>query len=277
MSHFKQRVALFKIQPFRWYFLSCLFATFGNGLVYITSTWLALKLNNSVESVATLMIFFWVPFVIFGPLGGVLTDRYPRKTVISVVTLLRGLISIILSILFFWDLSIWFVYIFNSLFGIFITITIPATLALTPEIVSEADLLNANATIDLAYEVGNVIGMGSAGFVISLLSIQTAFIICGICFFLSTAAIYYARHQSTININQLSKESYLFDFIEGMKYLNNKKTLFALYIIQLLLMTAFMTAPVLLGPFAKNLLSATAIQFGQIEAALSVFIFIFVI
>src|SRR3989338_7282880 len=81
MGYFHQRLQLFTNQPFRWYALSCILAAFANGLAYITSTWLALEFHDSVTAIAMLMLFFWVPYIVCSPFGGVLADRYSRKQI----------------------------------------------------------------------------------------------------------------------------------------------------------------------------------------------------
>lgn len=243
---------------------------FGNGLIYIASTWLALQIHNSVSAVAILMLFFWVPYITFGPIGGVIADRYSRRSIMVFANCARGILALSLGILLFWDLSLWFIYIFNALIGMLVAIVIPATLSFTPEIVPEKHLLNANANVDLAYEIGNVVGMGSAGIITLILSTQAAFIICGVCFLIATFSIYRAKYTPVVKKEKDHHYSYFKDFREGLSYLKNKKSLFIIYIVQLLLMVDFMTTPVLLAPFAKNFLHATGSQFGFIEASLSI-------
>ena len=55
-----------------------------------------------------------------------------------------------------------------------------------------------------------------------------------------------------------------------MIYIKERRSLCLIYTAQLLSFVAYMTGPVLLAPYAKLILHATASQFGQIEAACSV-------
>ena len=55
-----------------------------------------------------------------------------------------------------------------------------------------------------------------------------------------------------------------------MKYLFSNKQALVVYFAQLFFILIFMTAPVLLAPFAKNILHANAAEFGQIEATLTI-------
>ena len=91
MLHSK-RLALFQLQPFRWFALQCLLVNIGSGLLYINLTWIAVKLYSNANSVALLMLSFWLPVVIFGPLSGVLVDRFPRKPIIALSNVMRALL-----------------------------------------------------------------------------------------------------------------------------------------------------------------------------------------
>ena len=59
------------------------------------------------------------------------------------------------------------------------------------------------------------------------------------------------------------------DFKSGMKYLYSNKQAQVVYFTQLFIYLIWMTVPVLLAPFAKNILHATSSEFGQIEATLT--------
>ncbi len=60
------------------------------------------------------------------------------------------------------------------------------------------------------------------------------------------------------------------DFKLGLNYLGNNSKLLIIYCVQILILVGFMTSPVLLVPFAKNILHTNVSEFGQIDAALSV-------
>ena len=82
MSHFKDRLDLFKIKSFRHYVISCALAMFGNGLTYVAMTWLLVKNGHQVTAIAILMACFWLPNIVLGPLAGVIVDKYHRKTLL---------------------------------------------------------------------------------------------------------------------------------------------------------------------------------------------------
>jgi MFS transporter, DHA3 family, macrolide efflux protein len=267
MSHFRRRLQLFSNQSFRNLTASCLCANLGYGLSYVVMAWLVLQPTGAVSSVAILMICFWAPLVFLGPLAGVLCDRYSRKTIIVAGNAIRVIAIagfVLLMDRYFSNFSL---YILAAIIGIGTCFAGPPTWALVRDVVPEKDLLNANVIVDIAYEMGNVIGMGCGGLLLAVLSTKGILSLNAVWFFLAASAIYGMSHTPT----PVEKHTNFFeDFHEGVLYLFGNRNLCILYTVQLLLMVGFMTAPILLAPFAKNVMQATVTQFGWLEAALSV-------
>ncbi|MFQ6275745.1 MFS transporter [Coxiella burnetii] len=271
MSYSSKRLQLLAQPSFRWYVTSCLLATLGSGLSYVALSWLILEVDDSLAAVSVAMLCFWVPTVFLGPLLGVVADRYSRKWLIVGGNAIRGLVLILFGWYFHHSLSAHLIYLLMTLLGIGFAVYLPATIALIREIVISEDLLYANSTIDIAYEIGNVAGMGLAGAFIAWLSAPTTILMTGIIFIFSTLAV--IRVQPHLQKTRKKKTSYRFiidDFTAGLGYLRINPKLIVIYSVQLLVLVSFMTAGVLLAPFVKSILHATVAQFGKIDAALSV-------
>jgi DHA3 family macrolide efflux protein-like MFS transporter len=272
MSHFKNRIRIFRYPAFRWYLASCILATVGGGLSYIAMTWMALSDENSVGSIAILMLCFWLPGVIFGPFMGVIVDRFPmRNHLLAASNWIRAVALLIFGILFYYHNSLAGLYIMGLVLGTFFSIFIPAAFRLTREIVPENELLYANATVDTVFEVGNIIGMGLAGVLIALVEAPGTLIINAVMFLIAGGALLFIR-RSHLNIteDETRKLDVIADFKAGVNYIVSNRSVFIIYTIQLLLFIEYLTAPVLLAPYARNQLHATVGQFGYIEMSLSV-------
>lgn len=271
MSHLQKRIQLLLLPQFRWYLISSIVATFGTGLSFVAMSWLAIRGHGSVTSMALFMFSFWFPSVILGPFMGVIVDRYSRKMIIVITNFIRGL----LLIAFGWYLSFHFsegmLYLMALLQGLFFSLFLPAVMAFVREIVEQKDLLYANSTVDIAYEIGNIVGMGSAGLLIALSSAQVAIVINGVLFIISMFTMLMVRRfdGEVHNDKVVRAKSFYQDFKEGLLYLLENKILLVIYTVQLLIFVEFMTAPVLLAPFAKSVLHANVAEFGRINAALS--------
>ena len=271
MSHFQKRIALLKHRSFLAYSVGTVLAAFGNGLGYVALTWLVVSQHNNVGAIAILMACFWGPNILLGPLMGVLADRFSRKWIISISCAIRGALFIGFSVYLSYHFSVTMIYIMMILVGISFSAFYATAFAFVREIISEEDLLYANSTIDIAYEMGNVVGMGTAGIIIAASSAEMAVFINGITFLAATVCMMIIPQKEIIkNKIEAVKMQFVKDFKDGLLYLLQRRTLMAVYTIQLLVMVTFMTTPLLLVPFSKSVLHATVGEFGMIEATASV-------
>lgn len=270
MTYLKKRLNLFRNTAFTLFFISALCATFGDGLSYIIMTWLVLKAYGGVSSVAILMLCFWLPKVIFGPWCGVLADRYSRKKLVIISNALRCVLTVLVVVLLYRYSATYLYFILAFSMGICWALYTPAAMALVCELVSKKDLLYANATIDTAYELGNVAGMGIAGAALALFSPQVSLLFTGLVFLFAMLTAWQVVNPNPTQKAPVVQAHWLKDLQQGLHYLQQRPYLFTLSCIQLLIMVEYMTTPVLLAPFASQVLHANASEFGLIEVALSI-------
>ena len=272
MSHFKKRLQLLSYPSLRWYLFSCFVASIGAGLTYISITWMTLLDKNSVSSVAIGMLCFWSPGVLFGPFMGVLVDRFPRRNyLLAGSNWIRAIALVIFSYYLFHHHSLMAIYILSFIQGLFFSLFFPAAFRLTREMVPHRKLLYANATIDMMFEGGNIIGMGLAGLLIALMTAAGTLMANAGLFVLAGIALFFIKEDDpNITYNDDVKFNLIQDFKDGLTYIFTNPAILVIYSIQLFVFLEYLTAPVLLAPYARNILHANAAQFGYIEAALSV-------
>ena len=271
MSHLQKRLAVFQYPAFCYFAASCALATVGTGLSYIAMTWMVLRDHNRISALAILMFCFWLPNVLLSPFVGVIIDRFRgRQHVIGLSNGLRGLVLLGFGYWLIHHERLIDLYLLALILGTAFSVYLPATFRLVREMVPEESLLYANATIDTIYEIGNIIGMGAAGILIAYFSCVGALLINGVLFVLSAILLLCIRARHLTQSGSGNEGTSFFqDFILGMRYLGSNRAIMIIYTVQLLLFVEFLTAPVLLAPFAKNVLHASVGQFGQLEASLS--------
>lgn len=265
-----QQWQFLKNAAFRNFLLSCMLAMFGNGLTYIVMVWALMQFDGSVVSTAILMACFWLPNVLFGPFFGVLADRCNRKHLLLITVGLRGVCLFGFAFIAYHNyISALAIYSLAAVIGTLLAAYIPVAMAFVRELIdAEENLLYANALIDNAYEMGAVLGMGCAGLILAWTSFATCFAINAACYFLATffiILISYHGNKKTSN----EKESFFMQFIQGGRYVIRRLPVLLVYLVQGLFFICYMTAPVLLAPFAKSVLHSNVSQFGWLEGMLS--------
>lgn len=265
MSHIEQRLALFKHRGFCFYLASALLATFGNGLTYVAITWLVMGSEHRVMHITIMMACFWLPSIVIGPLAGVIVDRYSRKRLMILTNLVRFVILLFFSLSHrFIDTSS--IYMLATILGLMLAMFIPLSVTFIREIVPENLRLHANATLDIAYEIGNLVGMGLAGILLHLSSPNTLFFINAMCFLLATLCLMLVPYTKTKEHKHYGAFK---EFLLGFRYLKKRKSLQLVYTLQMLMFASYMTAPILLAPFVKETMHLDSGEYGLIEAALS--------
>lgn len=198
---------------------------------------------------------------------GVMADQLSKKTIITLSNLLRACIFIGFSIYLKSHFNVTLVYIMMLCIGTAFSAFYATAFAFMRELVSEKDLMYANSTVDIVYEVGNVVGMGFAGLLIAWTSAETAILFNGITFLIATLSMICIPKKALCHGGKKEKKKIqlLADFKAGLSYLFQKQSLFVIYTIQMLILLTFLTAPLLLLPFSKTVLHSSVEQFGLIE------------
>jgi MFS family permease len=111
----------------------------------------------------------FAPIALFGPVGGALADRYPRKVLLMATTFVQTALATLLAVLFATGnpgAPILAVIVFGN--GICAGLGFPAFQAILPDLVPVEDLPGAIALSSAQYNLGRVVGPVLAGVVISL-------------------------------------------------------------------------------------------------------------
>lgn len=269
VANLKERAALFENRTFLYFTLSDLFATFGSGLNYIALAWFAYHQTNSIRGVALMMLFLWAPSIIFAPILGILADKYNRKAQIIISNLVRGLVSVGWVMLGHWGIEIDLMFL-SALLGIFISFYMPSAVPLIQSIIPKKQLVNANATIDMVYEFGTIVGMGLSGFILSYAGIKGTLLIGGM--FLIIAGLFNLAMKvpKTKRYESKDQQNWWENYISSLHYFKHNPALFMPYISQTIIMTLLMTIPVILVPYIHEILHADSRIFAIFEVLYSV-------
>ncbi|WP_375649212.1 MFS transporter [Bartonella sp. AA78NXGY] len=267
-SNLKERIALFENRTFLYFTLSGLFATFGSGLNYITLSWIAYNQTGSIRGVALMMLFLWTPGIIFAPIFGILADKYNRKTQIIISNLVRGLVIVGWVMLWHFGIEIELM-VLSALLGIFIPFYMPSAISLIQSIVLKEQLINANATIDMVYELGTIVGMGLSGFILSYAGTKGTLLIGGIFFIIAGLFNFAMKVPKNRRSKKQNQQNWWENYTASLHYFKQNPALFVPYISQMIIMTLLMTIPVILVPYIQEVLHADNRTFAIFEVLYS--------
>ncbi|MGZ4190805.1 MAG: MFS transporter [Actinomycetota bacterium] len=127
------------------------------------------KVTHQAAWTGTIAAAAFVPIAFFGPIGGALADRFPRKFLLMATTFVQMALATLLTVLFAVGnpspLALT-VIVFGN--GVCAGLGFPAFQAILPDLVPVEDLPGAIALSSAQYNLGRVVGPALAGVVISV-------------------------------------------------------------------------------------------------------------
>lgn len=216
-----------------------------------------------------------LPFLFMGPIAGVITDRVNRKTLLIVVHLLLSVLGLLFALLISsGHLETWHIFAFSVLSGAGWASGNPVRQALVATLVPKKDLMNAIALNSAAFNITRMLGPAIGGLLIVAVGPSANFFIQAVSFFLVTLIVIPIKIP-TDNILEAPQHTFYEDFIEGVKYVIQEKTTFALVLLALIPSIFMMPFTQSLMPvFAKDILKVDANGLGLILSAMGVGAFV---
>jgi len=194
-----------------------------------------LNLTGSGRDVALLLVARFIPSFVCGPLAGVAADRFSRRSIMIVSDLLRAVV--VLGFIFVRRSDqLWIIYVLTVLQLGFSTFFEPAKTAAIPSIVSERELVAANAISSVTWSVMLTLGAAIGGLITGLLGTDVAFVLDSLTYFLSAALIASmklpkrkARKKGKVT---LGKALGITETIEGARYVKHRPRVLAVLMVK---------------------------------------------
>lgn len=225
-----------KNQDFRRLFAGQLVSQAGDWFNSVALYTLLLSLTGKGQAVAYVLILKLLPTFFFGPIAGVVADRFNRKAIMMLADVLRG-IEVLGFLIVRRPDQVWILYLLTGTEVFISTFFDPAKSAAIPNIVTTEDLVPANALSSASWSVTLAVGAALGGLVTDLFGRDAAFIIDSASFFVSAAFIYKVRippPEQRIAQEKLTftHATGLADIFEGALYLKSNPRVVALLLVK---------------------------------------------
>jgi MFS family permease len=87
------------VRNYRLYYIGQIISTSGTFMQSVAQAWLALELTGSGSALGVTTALQYVPILIFGPYGGVIADRFPKRRILYFTQTISGVLALILGAL----------------------------------------------------------------------------------------------------------------------------------------------------------------------------------
>jgi len=193
------------------------------------------QLTGSGRDIGLLLVARFVPSFFLGPVSGVIADRFSRQKIMIVSDVLRAIV--VLGFLFVRTADqLWIVYVLTVLQLGLSTFFEPARTAAVPSLVSDRELVPANAISSVTWSVMLTLGAAIGGLITGAFGTDVAFVLDGATYILSAVLI------ASIRLPKRKKREPqkltvgralgITETIEGIRYVKDRPNVLALLLVK---------------------------------------------
>ena len=194
-----------------------------------------LHLTGSGRHIGLLLVARFVPSFVFGPVSGVVADRFSRRSVMIISDLLRAVVVLGFFYVRRAD-QLWIIYVLTVFQLGLSTFFEPAKTASIPSLVSNRELVAANAISSVTWSVMLTLGAAIGGLITGWFGTNVAFLLDALTFALSAVLIASVRFPKRPPREKgkltISRALGVSETIEGAKYVTHRPRLLALLLVK---------------------------------------------
>jgi len=179
---------------YRLYWFGNIVSLTGTWIQNIATGWLVLQLSNSPFIVGLNSTLMWLPAWFTALPGGVLADRYNKRSLMIITQSLLALFALALAALT-WTrvITIQHMLVISCLSGFVVTINAPVVQSLVPELVGRKDVLNAIALNSTMFNTARIVGPSIAGVLLTTVGAAACFGINSVSFLALIIPLFFIR------------------------------------------------------------------------------------
>jgi MFS family permease len=194
------------VRNYRLYFFGQMVSMTGTWMQTIALGWLVFDLTNSGTAIGGVYVFQFLPFLLMGPWGGVLADRFDKRRILVITQSLMAIFAGVLAALTIGGvIQLWHVYLLAFLTGSANAFDNPTRQAFVSEMVGPDDLANAVGLNSAMFNVARIFGPASAGLLIKFVGIGQCFAANGISFIAVIASLLAMRNSELFSMTRVAR------------------------------------------------------------------------
>ncbi|GAA0176638.1 MFS transporter [Clostridium sediminicola] len=238
--------------------LATVITRFGDAMDSIALSWLVYIMTGSKVLMGTLFAVSFIPNLITLPFAGVIADIISKKKLSVLSDLGRGIsVSAMALIYYFGYLEVWHLFLFIIINSFMESFANPARTAILPLIIEEDHYVTCSSYLTSSTTLGELVGIGLVGVIISSFGVWFALLIDGFTFFLSaiiTLSICFKEKSSIVN-KTISFENFINMIKEGFLYVGKNKLLVNILLLAGFINFSFVPYNVLMPVYVKEVLN----------------------
>lgn len=234
----------------------------------IAQGWVVLELTGSAVALGAISFIRGMAMLVTAPFGGLLSDRFDRRTMMNVSTAASALGAGVLTVLVVsGQIQLWQLFIFAALDGALGSVNQPARTALVYDVAGPEDLTNAVALQSIGGNIMRLVGPSLGG---ALIGVAGA----GACFAVQ-AAFYVLSVVLSLPIRARKAEvariaSFGESVLDGFNHARTRRPIVLLLLVSALRSLLVYPYMSFMPLFARQVLNADALWYGILITAVGV-------
>lgn len=175
-SGWRATFASLSVPQYALYFWGMLCFFSAMNMMIVLRGYLVYEITGSVKALGLIMLSVSLPMLIIAPIGGVITDRVDRRTLMIWAQLAVCLVNLINTILILsGQVALWNLLIISALSGAAFAFNMPARQATVPNLVPRELLMNAMSLSSSAMNATRIVAPAVGGLLIGPIGIGGGF------------------------------------------------------------------------------------------------------
>ncbi len=242
----------------------------GTWMQRVAQDWLVLTLSGGNGlAVGIVMALQFGPTLVLSVWGGVLADRYDKRTLLMITQAFAAVCGLGLGLLDVGNVvELWHVYVIAFILGCSSAIDAPVRQSFTIEMVGQEKLSNAIALNSMTFNMARIIGPAISGVLITVIGTGWVFLINAASFTAVFAALLAMRVKDLFEVERAPRAKG--QVRAGFAYVLSRPDLRGLLATVFMVATFGLNFPLALAVLARNTFGSGAATYGLLSTALAV-------
>lgn len=224
-----ERFAALSHRDFRLFWFGQLISLSGTWMQSVAQGWLVYSLTKSPFYLGVVAAAAALPIMFFTLIGGMIADRFPKRSVLLLTQGLSIIPALVLGVLTSMGVvTVWHVAVLAFLLGTINAVDVPTRQSFLIEMVGRGHVVNAIALNSAAFNGARIIGPMVAGLSIEYLGMPACFFINAVSFLAVIIAL--SKMEAKGEIHGQS-EGIISDFMKGVNFIKSKSKILDVIII----------------------------------------------
>jgi MFS family permease len=270
-SGWQRTFASLMMPDYRWFWSGLLAYFLGSQMDMIARGYLAYDLTGSATALGIVSIAWGIPLFCLSLVGGALADRMEKRDLLLATQGAMAVAALITAILVQTGLiQMWHIVMLGFFLGVVWSFAIPARQAMTPELVSDHNLINALALNNSAINTTRIVGPSLAGGLIAIpfVGVAGVYYLIGVLYTLSALTLLRIPRAGLAATRR--HERMWQGITTGLRYVVSSSALTVLIGIACVAIILGMPYQTLLPAFAKDVHHVGAVGLGMMNTAAGV-------